>query len=190
MNHPLAKATEDRLLKGLGLGQAHDPFMAKAREQLLLGGYAVTDDLQRLLATSLRNGSADVVSKRTGCVWMNHGLPEIPPGYIRPGKLRVGDRVQVVNWVPLGVHGAMLDLGPRNGKVNKIVMIKCRISCGPMAFDRWPSEEPATLEEKRVYALGLEDQNGTYPVLLKDYSFVMRLDGPAALPTGESRVYY
>jgi len=176
-------------MKGLALGSAHDPFMAKAREQLLLGGYGVTEDLQRPLATALRDGGAEVVSKRTGCVWINHGLPEVPPCFIGPDKLRVGDRVHVLNWVPLGVHGATLDLGPRSGRVNKIAVVKCRVSSGPLAFDRWPTEEPQTLEEKRVYALGLEDQNGVYPVLLKDYSFVMRLDGPAALPTGESRVY-
>jgi len=178
-----------QLLKQLGasLGKPSDAWALKAKEQLLVNGYGDSGDIRQAVAEALQAG-AEVVSKKTGCVWLSHGLPHVPPAYIRPGKLRVGDRAIVLNWVPLGVHGATIDLSPKVGKVAKLLVVKCKIAGGPVPYDRWPMEMPQVFDEKRVYALGLEGDQGVTPICLKDYSLVMRLDGPSALPSGESRV--
>lgn len=170
------------------LGRPESIWETKARDLLISCGYPDTDDYRKAVADALMQGG-DLVSLQTGSTALEHGLPTPPPAFVRPGKLRIGDRVRVLNWVPVGTQAAYLDLGPKEGKIARMVYTKCRVTSSSVPYDRWPEKDIKTSEEVRLYALGLEQEDGTIiPLLTKDSSLVIRLDNPSSSEFGETRM--
>jgi hypothetical protein len=135
----------------------------------------------------------ELITKKTGKAWIERVIPEEPPAFVRPGKLKVGDRVQLLNWVPLGVHGAKIDLFPR-GKVSKVYEVKCLVTKGPSQPGFMLGEKPEFDEETRVLGVELDGKGPysqkestgiPYPFVTKDSSIIMRFP-PMAEPSGET----
>ena len=135
----------------------------------------------------------EIVTEKTGKIWIERSIPEEPPAFIRPGKLKVGDRVQVLNWVPLGVHGTTVDLFPK-GTVSKIYEVKCLVSKEPKPLGRMVQKETPFEEQVRVLGVEIDgkgpysekDEDGTaFPYITKDSSMIVRFP-PMAEPSGES----
>jgi len=136
----------------------------------------------------------EIVSQKTGRVWVERSIPEEPPAFVRPGKLKVGDRVHVLNWVPLGVHGTTIDLYPK-GTVSKIYEVKCLVSKEPRPLGRMVRKDTPFEEQTRILGLEIdghgpysekgEDEDGAFPYITKDSSVIVRFP-PMAEPSGET----
>lgn len=135
----------------------------------------------------------EIVSEKTGRIWMERAIPEEAPAFVRPGKLKVGDRVQVLNWVPLGVHGAVVDLFPK-GKVSKIYEVKCLVSKDPMPMGKMVRKDTPFEEQRRVLGMEIdgkgpfstkEKEDTPFPYVTKDSSVIVRFP-PMAEPSGET----
>jgi hypothetical protein len=136
----------------------------------------------------------EIISQRTGRMWVERSIPEEPPAFVRPSSLKIGDRVQVLNWVPMGVHGAKIDLFPE-GKVSKMYKMKCLVTKEPIPFGVIPGDDSEFLEEERVIGLEL-DGKGPYPLkegvkgtpspfITKDSTLIVRFP-PMTEPSGQS----
>lgn len=136
----------------------------------------------------------EVVSERTGRAWIERAVPEEAPAFVRPGKLKIGDRIQVLNWVPLGVHGTTVDLFPK-GRVSKIYEVKCLVSKDPMTpgcmfrkgspFEEQQRVLGLELDGKGPYSVKGESEETAFPYITKDSTVIVRFP-PMSLPTGES----
>jgi hypothetical protein len=136
----------------------------------------------------------EIVSQKTGRVWIERAIPEEAPAFVRPGKLKIGDRIQVLNWVPLGVHGTTVDLFPR-GKVSKIYEVKCLVSKEPVPGGCMFRKGAPFEEQQRVIGLELDgkgpystkddDEETAFPYITKDSTVIIRFP-PMAQPTGET----
>jgi hypothetical protein len=139
----------------------------------------------------VKNG--EIVTQRTGRAWIERAIPEEAPAFVRPGKLKIGDKVQVLNWVPLGVHGTTVDLFPHGG-VSKIYTVKCLVTKDPIGIGCMPTRDADFMEEERVIGLELDgrgpytkkSQEGSpYPYVTKDSTVIVRFP-PYAEPSGET----
>lgn len=133
-----------------------------------------------MLQKALSDGG-EIISRMTKKAWVERVLPEEPPAFILPDKLKVGDNVQVLNWVPMGVHGAKVDLFPR-GNVSKMYFQKCVVTKESYSLDQVPSENIDLIEEERLYGLEL-DGEGIY--ITKDSSIIIRYPA-AGTPSGQT----
>jgi hypothetical protein len=143
--------------------------------------------------TKALSRKGEIISSRTGKLWVERAIPEEPPASIFPDKLKLGDRVQVLNWVPMGVHGAKIDLFPE-GKVSKIYKVKCLVTKEPIPFGVIPGDDAEFSEEERVIGLELDGKGpyvekggkGTpFPYVTKDSTVIMRFP-PMADPSGNT----
>jgi hypothetical protein len=139
----------------------------------------------------IRDG--DIVSERTRRIWIERAIPEEPPAFVRPGKLKIGDRVQVLNWVPMGVHGTTVDLFPK-GAVTKVYTVKCLVTKDPVEFSFMPPEDCDFIEEERVLGLELDGRgpysvksgaSAPFPYVTKDNTVIIRFP-PYAEPGGQT----
>lgn len=136
----------------------------------------------------------EIVTQKTGRVWIERSIPEEAPAFVRPGKLKVGDRVQVLNWVPLGVHGTTIDLFPK-GTVSKVYEVKCLVSKEPRPLGKMVQKDTPFEEQVRVlgveidgkgpYSTKEEDDGMPFPYITKDSSVIVRFP-PMAEPSGET----
>ena len=136
----------------------------------------------------------DIVTQKTGRAWIERAIPEEAPAFVRPGKLKIGDRVQVLNWIPLGVHGTTVDLFPK-GSVSKIYEVKCLVSKEPHPLGRMiqkgtPFEEQVRvigleLDGKGPYSVKGDEEDFAFPYITKDSTVIVRFP-PMADPSGET----
>jgi hypothetical protein len=171
---------------------------AEEMERALAGcGYEkdlLSDERFRSTLAKALLEKGEIVSQRTKKLWVERELPEEPPASIFPDKLKLGDRAQVLNWVPMGVHGAKIDLFPR-GKVSKIYKVKCLVTKEPIPFGEIPGADAEFSEEERVigleldgkgpYTLNKESSRATYPYIIKDSSIIIRFPAMAD-PSGQT----
>jgi hypothetical protein len=135
---------------------------------------------------------AEVITHRTGKMWIERAIPEEPPAFVRPDSVKVGDQVQVLNWVPLGVHGAKIDLFPK-GKVSKIYKAKCLVTKEPIPFGVIPGDDAEFIEEERVLGLELDGKgpyvqksgSSPFPYITKDSTLIVRFP-VMATPSGQT----
>jgi len=179
------------------VGDVRKKARSFARKALIKRGYGEdlleNDSLYAALVKALVE-DGEIVTKKTGCAWIERAIPEEAPAFVRPGKLKVGDHVQVLNWVPLGVHGTTIDLYPR-GKVSKIYEVKCLVSKDPVPRGKMLRKDSPF--EQQVRVLGIElDGKGPYstkddgeetafPYITKDSTVIVRFP-PMAEPSGET----
>lgn len=170
---------------GVGLGSLDRALSEGGYDKESLGG-----DALKCLEKALKE-QGEVVTVRTNKVWVERAVPEEPPAFVRPKKLTVGDRVQLLNWVPMGVHGAKVNLFPV-GKVTKMYTVKALVSAEPMRWGVMPQKDIKFAEEERL--LGVElDGRGPYtakskdgepfPYVTKDSTLIIRFP-PMASPGG------
>lgn len=179
------------------VGEMKEKARSFARKALMKRGYGEdlleNGDLYSALVKALVD-DGEIVSQKTGCAWIERAVPEEAPAFVRPGKLKVGDRVQVLNWVPLGVHGTTIDLYPR-GTVSKIYEVKCLVSKDPVPPGRMirkgtPFEEQVRvlgveLDGKGPYSVKGEADEAAFPYITKDSTVIVRFP-PMAEPSGET----
>jgi len=167
-------------------------IMAAALEK---AGYPVelleSEKFRKALARALAK-DGEIISRKTNKLWVEREVPEEPPAFVRPRTLRVGDRVQVLNWVPLGVHGAVVDIFPQ-GKVTKCYTCKCLVTKNGYPHGVMVRKSEPFSEEERVLALELDgkgpypvkDKETPYPYIVKDSSIIIRFP-EMATPGGET----
>ena len=125
--------------------------------------------------------NCEIISKCTKGVLVNKGGREAPAS-VAPDHVKVGDTVQLLNWKPLGVKGAKIDLFPK-GKITKTYFRKCLVKCG----DKEGVEN--RLEAVELDGKGPEDVilNGgqKLPYILKDSTILLRYPDMAQ-PSGKT----
>ena len=164
---------------------AGDEALASLEMALEKCGYAKAmardEKFSSILAKAMAE-KGEVVSERTGKLWVEREIPEEPPAFVRPDRLKIGDRVQVLNWVPMGVQGAKIDLFPQ-GKVSKIYKVKCLVTKEALPFGVIPRKEAGFVEEERVLGLEIDgkgphtvnkDSDTPFPYVTKDSSVIIR----------------
>jgi len=123
----------------------------------------------------------EIISKSTKGVLVNKGGREAPAS-VGPDSIKVGDTVQALNWKPLGVKGAKIDLYPK-GKVTKTYFKKCLVKSG----DKEGLED--RLEGIELDGKGPEDvtlkSGRKLPYILKDSTILLRYP-EMAQPSGET----
>lgn len=125
--------------------------------------------------------NAQIISKSTGGILLRKNGREAPAG-VGPDKIKIGDSVQLLNWKPMGVRGAKIDLFPK-GKVTKTYFRKCLVKSG----DREEIEdrlEAVELDGKGPEDVVMKDGN-KLPYILKDSTIIMRYPDMAQ-PSGET----
>jgi hypothetical protein len=135
---------------------------------------------EQALAQALTQ-NAEVISDATGGILIRKNGREAPAG-VRPDRIKLGDNVQLLNWKPLGVQGATIDLYPR-GKVTKTYFRKCMVKSG----DKEGIEERlegVELDGKGPGDAILKDGN-KLPYILKDSTIILRYPDMAE-PSGET----
>lgn len=154
------------------------------------------DEFEEEVREVLRSGVArggKIVTKKTGKVQMDRGIPEEPPGFVRPDSLKIGDTVQAINWYPLGTRGAVIDLYPE-GKVTKMYFTKCLVTKEACPLGFIPEDEDLVEEDRLIgleldgkgpFALKAKGMRST-PFVIKDSSIILRFPTMAA-PDGQSR---
>lgn len=178
------------------VGQLRNRSRALMEKLLTKSGYPKelieNEDFAQAFAKALVEGG-EIVSKKTGRSWIERSIPEEPPAFVRPDRLKVGNKVQMLNWIPMGVHGATIDLFPR-GLVTKMYVAKCLVTKEPLLPGCMPGEGAEFEEQERL--LGLElDGKGPYPLkdgdgvpapfITKDSSIIMRFP-EMAQPSGRT----
>lgn len=149
------------------------------------------DDVVKCVKKALGDGG-EIISKQTNKVLIEHEVPDEPPAFVRPDRLEIGDRVQLLNWVPMGVHGAKIDLYP-TGNVTKMYIRKCLVSREPMRLGFMPEENVQYDEEDRLIGVELDGKGpipmkskGTpYPYITKDRTVILRFP-PLGKPSGNT----
>jgi hypothetical protein len=134
---------------------------------------------QCLAEAMLQN--AQIISKSTGGILIRKEGREAPAS-VGPDKIKIGDSVQLLNWKPMGVKGATIDLYPK-GKVTKTYFRKCLVKSG----DKEELEdrlEGIELDGKGPEDIVMKDGN-KLPYILKDSTVIMRYPDMAQ-PSGET----
>lgn len=187
-----AQVESTRNITSEELKRISDDALRSSLEKCGYSAELLNDEAFKKCFSSALGRKGSIVSKRTGKVWLERAVPEEPPAFL-PDKLQLGDKVQVLNWVPMGVHGATIDLYPK-GKVTKIYSVKCLVSKEPMELGTMPDENVEHCEEERVIGLEL-DGKGPHvskegkkhcPYVIKDSSVIVRFP-PAGSPSGETQ---
>lgn len=137
-------------------------------------------EAKKCLAKALLSGGR-IVSDRTNKLSVDKEVPDVPPAYVPPGKLSVGDTVQLLNWKPLGVRGAKVDLYPK-GKVTKMYCQKCLVTEKCIDKIRMPGSDDGIQTEDRIQALVLDkrgpfsekEEDNPYPYIVKDDTVIIR----------------
>lgn len=113
---------------------------------------------------------AVIISKSTGGILIRKNSREAP-AYVDQGSIKIGDNVQLLNWKPLGVRGATIDLFPK-GKVTKTYFRKCLVKSGDV------EEYQDRLEGIELDGKGPEDivfkSGKKLPYILKDSTIILR----------------
>ena len=159
----------------------------------------MSDKAKTLVEDAISKG-ARPVTEYTGKYMVDHGMPEEPPAFVRPGALKAGDRVIPLHWTPMGVFGAKFDMPyvPETAKVNKILTGQVTVTKDAYPLGRCPSDigKCATVKEDRMWGMVLEPENvkkeadgkddGTsaMPIWTRDTTMVLRLE-PLSSPSGE-----
>jgi len=194
--HTQASSTDNSSHGTITVGQLRARSRAMMEKALIKRGYPkelLEDDNFRNAFAKALVGGGELVSKKTGKAWIDRSIPEEPPAFVRPDKIKLGDRVQVLNWIPMGVHGATIDLFPK-GSVTKIYQVKCLVTKEPFSLTSLPDKSHDYMEEDRIMGLEL-DGKGPYPLkdlaqtplpyILKDSSVIMRFP-PMGTPAGQT----
>jgi len=161
----------------------------------------MSDKAKGVIEDAISKG-AKPVTEYTGKLLVEHGIAEEPPAFLRPKKLKVGDRVVPLQWASMGVHGAQFDLQsvPAAMKVKKMYTGPAKVTKCAYPPGRGPSDilKCDTVIEDRMWGMDLEpedvkksaDSNGhetsSVPVRTSDTTMVLRLE-PLASPQGEVR---
>lgn len=173
------------------------PAPSKAAEELKKCGYdasSFSKEEMDALEKAIADGG-QIISKYTGQLMKGDPIPM--EAFAKVDEIKIGDRVQLLNWKPLGVCGAKIDLFPQ-GKVTKIFKSKCQMM--------EPVEKAYILPRRPAKAEGAAERivgvllNGRGPVspadvqsakgethrpyILKDSSVVIRFPAMAQ-PSGE-----
>ena len=156
-------------------------------------GYENLSDTDMVHVRKALKDGAEVVTNKTGKLWIEREVPEEPPAFLCPKKLELGNKVQLLNWVPMGVHGATIDLYPQ-GAVTKMYMTKCLVSKKAMPWGVIPKGKAEFDEEERLMGVELDGKgpyvkkdNTTlpYPFVTKDSTLIMRFP-TMGKPSGET----
>jgi hypothetical protein len=187
MNTPLSVA--------LGNMWQHTPnryvdVECKSMDILRQNGYG---NLHRaILAPAIKymDDGATLISRCTGRLAVDYGIPESPPAFVRPEDLMLGDKIVVINWVPSNGDATTVRYDtPREliGRVDKVQWVKCRVAPRKLPADEWITEKITDpIEERRVYAVGLRKGSKISPIIVRDYSLLLRLgDSRLTEPSGE-----
>jgi len=171
---------------------SYDPLMNALTSSGYTGKDAIRDTLEQAgyfdlpetccgqIKEALAQGG-EIVSRCTKGVLINKGDREAPAS-VGPDSVKVGDTVQLLNWKPLGVKGAKIDLFPK-GKITKTYFRKCLVKCG----DKEGVEN--RLEAVELDGKGPEDvilKGGQkLPYILKDSTILLRYPDMAQ-PSGKT----
>jgi hypothetical protein len=190
------EAEENAEAEQLAPAPENDEALASLEQALVKCGYAKDmardEKFSSILAKAMAE-KGEVVSERTGKLWVEREIPEEPPAFVRPDRLKLGDRVQVLNWVPMGVHGAKIDLFPQ-GKVSKIYKVKCLVTKEALPFGVIPRKDAGFVEEERILGLEIDgkgphtvnkDSDTPFPYVTKDSSVIIRFPVMAS-PSGNT----
>lgn len=162
----------DPILKGLNACSEGDIRTGRdsIRDILEEAGYSDIDDITQNKLEEALSGNAVIISKSTKGVLVNKGGREAPAG-VGPDKIKIGDSVQLLNWKPMGVQGATIDLFPK-GKVTKTYFRKCYVkSCNKEGY------------EDRLEGIEIDDKGPSdvvlkggfkVPYILKDSTVILR----------------
>ena len=166
----------------------------QAMQALKEHGYGdLTDDQLGCVRKALKGG-AEIVTNKTGKLWIEREVPEEPPAFLCPKKLELGNKVQLLNWQPMGVHGATIDLFPQ-GSVTKMYMTKCLVSKNKMPYGVLPKGKGEFNEEERLMGVELDGKGPyamkasdmmPYPYVTKDSTLIMRFP-TMGTPSGETQ---
>lgn len=123
-----------------------------------------------VVLTEALDNNAEVISRCTKATMLNKDNREAPAS-VGPDSIKIGDNVQLLNWKPLGVRGATIDLFPK-GKVTKTYFRKCLVKSG----DTEGYED--RLEGIELDGKGPEDlvlkSGKKLPYILKDSTIILR----------------
>jgi len=145
-----------------------------------MGYYDLSDEEYDYALEALKEGG-EIVSKCTKGVVISKGNREAP-AFVKTNSIKIGDNVQLLNWKPLGVRGAVIDLHPR-GKVTKMYYKTLQVKT-----------QKGVCKERRLEAVELDGHGPDdvilksgrkLPYILKDSSVVLRFPNLAA-PSGKT----
>lgn len=145
--------------KSVGPDDAARATFGNAIEVLKKNGYSHANYDEKMLSHIEKavKDKGELVSRYTGRPWIDKsGYSQEAPADVFPKKLKIGDRAQVLNWQPLGVHRAVVDLFPASGTVTKIYTVKAMIAKDPAKMEKEDSSGKGgafTVEER---VLGVE----------------------------------
>ena len=174
---------------------------ARAKAALIKNGYDPKNYDDKVLG-HIEKGLSErggVISEFTGRAWLakENELQEAP-AFVKPKALVLGNKVQLLNWHNMGVHGAQIDMFPAVGTVSKIYSQKVKISKDKMPYTVVPVKGAAFNDEERVIGLELDghgpsketikDVEGAkdgekYPIpyLTKESSVILKFDSESTL---------
>lgn len=175
-------------------------FISKDMVEKILkdGGWdrlPLTDKAREIVEDMISKG-AEPVTEYTGKLLVERAIPEEPPAFVRPKKLKVGDKVIPLHWTVVGTQGAKFDLPnvPEAVKVKKMYMGPAKVTKNSYPYGRYPKDisKAETVTEDRLWGLEIEDRLGkqdgddtmSLPVTTRDTTLVVRLPAMAS-PEGE-----
>ncbi len=155
----------------------------------------LTDKAREIVEDAISRG-AKPATEYTGKLMVEHAIPEEPPAFTRPQRIKVGDTVIPLSWVGVCLQGAKFDLPsvPEAARVKKMYTGPAKVTKESFPYGKFPRDlsKVETVVEDRLWALELEpvgikkDGDDSYflPVTTRDTTLVLRLD-PQATPSGE-----
>lgn len=156
----------------------------------------LTDRAREMVEDAITRG-AKPVTEYTGKLLVEHAIPEEPPAFVRPQRLKVGDTVIPLNWMGVCLQGAKFDMPnvPEAARVKKMYTGPAKVTKDSFPYGKYPSDlsKVDSVVEDRLWAVELEplkvkkdvgDTSYTVPVTTRDTTLVLRLE-PQATPSGE-----
>lgn len=155
----------------------------------------LTDKAREIVEDAISRG-AKPATEYTGKLMVEHAIPEEPPAFTRPQRIKVGDTVIPLSWVGVCLQGAKFDLPsvPEAARVKKMYTGPAKVTKESFPYGKYPRDlsKAETVVEDRLWALELDpvgikkDGDDSYflPVTTRDTTLVLRLD-PQATPSGE-----
>jgi len=146
---------------------------------------------KKCLASAVLKGGR-IISHKTRKLWVDREVPDMPPAFVHPGKLSLGDHIQIMNWHPSSTHKGKLDLYP-SGKVTKVYNQKCLVTGSGIDKLRMPEKSDSICEEDRIQALELDcrgpysekEEKQPFPYVVKDDTIIIRFPVSGS-PSGET----